>query len=69
MEYISQGTPAESAILKLFVGKMKTFIKCVNVNYEESGIREFNGEKQHSSLRNTEPWVNSLIQSIVQISN
>ena len=36
---------------------MKTLIKCVNVNYEESGIGEFNGEKQHPGPRNIEPRV------------
>ena len=27
---------------------MKSYIKCVNVNYESSRIEEFNGEKQHT---------------------
>jgi ubiquitin carboxyl-terminal hydrolase 7 len=39
----SQGTQAEGAIAKLFVGKMKSYIKCVNVDYESSRIEEFNG--------------------------
>ncbi|KAF8959015.1 hypothetical protein BDZ97DRAFT_1839371 [Flammula alnicola] len=30
------------AIAKLFVGKMKSYIKCVNVEYESSRIEEFN---------------------------
>ena len=38
-----QGTIAEGAIAKLFVGKMKSYIKCVNVDYESSRIEEFNG--------------------------
>jgi len=39
-----QGTKAEGAIAKLFVGKMKSYIKCVNVDYESSRSEEFNGE-------------------------
>ena len=42
----SQGTPAEGAIPKLLAGKMKSFIKCVNVNYELSRVEEFYGEKE-----------------------
>lgn len=45
---MSQGTLAEGAIQKLFVGKMKSFIKCVDVDYESSRIEEFNG-KSYSS--------------------
>ena len=51
---VSQGTRAEGAIAKLFVGKMKSYIKCVNVNYESSRIEEFNGKKQHMVLRRLE---------------
>ena len=40
---IVQGTKAEGAIQNLFVGKMKSFIKCVNVDFESSRIEEFNG--------------------------
>ena len=46
-----QGTRAEGAIPKLFVGKMKSFVKCVNVNYELSRVEEFNGEKEWSTQR------------------
>jgi len=52
--FVSQGTRAEGAIAKLFVGKMKSYIKCVNVNYESSRIEEFNGEKQHTNPRGLE---------------
>lgn len=38
-----QGTKAEGAISKLFVGKMKSYIKCVNVDYESSVFEDFNG--------------------------
>ncbi|KDR74843.1 hypothetical protein GALMADRAFT_227212 [Galerina marginata CBS 339.88] len=37
-----KGTEAEGVIAKLFVGKMKSYIKCVNVEYESSRIEEFN---------------------------
>jgi len=37
------GYESRSAIAKLFVGKMKSYIKCVNVDYESSRIEEFNG--------------------------
>ncbi|KAG5220945.1 cysteine proteinase [Salix suchowensis] len=43
LESKMKGTKAEGAIAKLFVGKMKSFIKCVNVEYESSRLEEFNG--------------------------
>ncbi|KAF8201450.1 hypothetical protein BJ912DRAFT_1019409 [Pholiota molesta] len=42
LESKMKGTQAEGAIAKLFVGKMKSYIKCVNVEYESSRIEEFN---------------------------
>ncbi|EKM55554.1 uncharacterized protein PHACADRAFT_256265 [Phanerochaete carnosa HHB-10118-sp] len=42
LETKMKGTKAEGAIAKLFVGKMKSYIKCVNVDYESSRIEEFN---------------------------
>jgi len=42
---MSQGTGAEGAIPKLFRGKMKIFIKRVNVNLKGYRIEEFDGEK------------------------
>ncbi|KAL0946992.1 hypothetical protein HGRIS_013138 [Hohenbuehelia grisea] len=42
LEAKMKGTKAEGAIAKLFVGKMKSFIKCVNVDYESSRTEEFN---------------------------
>jgi ubiquitin carboxyl-terminal hydrolase 7 len=42
LESKMKGTKAEGAIAKLFVGKMKSYIKCVNVEYESSRIEEFN---------------------------
>ncbi|KAJ7794111.1 hypothetical protein B0H14DRAFT_2924122 [Mycena olivaceomarginata] len=41
LESKMKGTKAEREIPKLFVGKMKTYIKCVNVDYEYSRIEEF----------------------------
>ncbi|TEB31291.1 ubiquitin carboxyl-terminal hydrolase 5 [Coprinellus micaceus] len=42
LETKMKGTAAEGAIQKLFVGKMKSYIKCVNVDYESSRIEAFN---------------------------
>ncbi|KAJ3862479.1 hypothetical protein EV359DRAFT_74151 [Lentinula novae-zelandiae] len=42
LESKMKGTIAEGAIAKLFVGKMKSYIKCVNVEYESSRTEEFN---------------------------
>ncbi|KIP09627.1 hypothetical protein PHLGIDRAFT_86496 [Phlebiopsis gigantea 11061_1 CR5-6] len=42
LEIKMKGTKAEGAIAKLFVGKMKSYIKCVNVDYESSRIEDFN---------------------------
>ncbi|RGB42717.1 cysteine proteinase [Rhizophagus diaphanus] len=36
-----KGTKADGAITKLFVGKMKSYIKCFNVNYESSRVEDF----------------------------
>ncbi|KAF9047647.1 cysteine proteinase [Panaeolus papilionaceus] len=41
LESKMKGTTAEGTIAKLFVGKMKSYIKCVNVDYESSRIEEF----------------------------
>ncbi|RPD80183.1 cysteine proteinase [Lentinus tigrinus ALCF2SS1-7] len=42
LEMKMKGTKAEGAIQKLFVGKMKSYIKCVNVDFESSRIEDFN---------------------------
>lgn len=34
-------TPAEGTIKEIFVGKTKSYIKCINVNYESSRSEEF----------------------------
>ncbi|OAD02554.1 hypothetical protein MUCCIDRAFT_118206, partial [Mucor lusitanicus CBS 277.49] len=43
-EHIEQkmmNTPAEGTIKKIFVGKTKSYIKCINVDYESSRSEEF----------------------------
>ncbi|TFL07619.1 hypothetical protein BDV98DRAFT_558165 [Pterulicium gracile] len=42
LESKMKGTKAEGAIAKLFVGRMKSYIKCVDVDYESSRSEEFN---------------------------
>ncbi|KAI9758437.1 MAG: hypothetical protein M4579_003067 [Chaenotheca gracillima] len=41
MEEKMKGTDAENALSKLFVGKTKTYISCINVDYESSRIEDF----------------------------
>ncbi|KAJ7219761.1 hypothetical protein C8J57DRAFT_1440421 [Mycena rebaudengoi] len=41
MQSLMKGTRAEGTIANLFSGKMKSYIKCVNVDYEASRIEEF----------------------------
>ncbi|KAL9592959.1 MAG: hypothetical protein Q9179_006218 [Wetmoreana sp. 5 TL-2023] len=41
MEARMKGTDAENALAKMFVGKMKTYISCINVDYESSKIEDF----------------------------
>ncbi|GBB86550.1 hypothetical protein RclHR1_12980003 [Rhizophagus clarus] len=36
-----KGTKADGAITKLFVGKMKTYVKCINVDYESSRVEDY----------------------------
>ena len=43
LEVKMKGTRADGAITKLFVGKMKSYIKCVNVDYESSRMEDFYG--------------------------
>jgi ubiquitin carboxyl-terminal hydrolase 7 len=43
LEAKMRGTEAEGAINKLFVGKMKSYIKCVDVDYESYRTEEFYG--------------------------
>lgn len=41
LEERMKGTAAENALPRLFVGKMKTYISCVNVDFESSRLEEF----------------------------
>jgi ubiquitin carboxyl-terminal hydrolase 7 len=41
MEERMKGTEAENALAKMFVGKMKTYISCINVDYESSRLEDF----------------------------
>ncbi|PNS16491.1 hypothetical protein CAC42_225 [Sphaceloma murrayae] len=41
MEEKMKGTEAENALAQMFVGKMKTYLKCINVDYESSRIEDF----------------------------
>lgn len=43
LENKMKGTKAEGSIAKLFVGKMKSYIKCVNVDYESSRVEDYYG--------------------------
>ena len=36
-----KGTEAENALPKMFVGSMKTYMSCINVDYESSRIEDF----------------------------
>ncbi|RAL09179.1 ubiquitin-specific protease UBP15 [Aspergillus homomorphus CBS 101889] len=41
LEERMKGTPAEKALPELFVGKTKTYISCINVDYESSRVEDF----------------------------
>ncbi|KAJ3173620.1 hypothetical protein HDU88_002708 [Geranomyces variabilis] len=41
LESKMKGTRAEGAISRLFVGKMKSYIRCLNVDYESSRMEDF----------------------------
>ncbi|CAO0793297.1 unnamed protein product [Mucor circinelloides] len=41
LEEKMKGTPADGAISKLFEGKMKSYIKCINVDYESSRVEDY----------------------------
>lgn len=41
LETAMKGTPAESVLLKTFVGRMKLYIKCVDVEYESARVEDF----------------------------
>ncbi|CAO3594348.1 unnamed protein product [Absidia cylindrospora] len=41
LEVKMKGTPADGAISNLFEGKMKSYVKCINVDYESSRVEDF----------------------------
>ncbi|KAG2175621.1 hypothetical protein INT43_001268, partial [Umbelopsis isabellina] len=41
LEMKMKNTPADGAINKLFLGKMKSYIKCINVDYESSRVEDY----------------------------
>lgn len=41
LELAMKGTPIESMLNDVFVGKMKSYIRCVNVAYESSRVEDF----------------------------
>ena len=41
LEARMKGTVADGAITNLFVGKMKSYVKCVNVDFESSRVEDF----------------------------
>jgi ubiquitin carboxyl-terminal hydrolase 7 len=41
----AKGTAAEGTINKLFVGKVKSYVKCINVEYESSQLQQFFGKE------------------------
>lgn len=43
LESKMKGTPADGAIQYLFAGKYKTYLKCINVDYESSREETFLG--------------------------
>jgi ubiquitin carboxyl-terminal hydrolase 7 len=44
LESKMKGTPVDGMIQKLFMGKMKNYIKCVNVDFESSMMEDFYGK-------------------------
>lgn len=41
MEERMKGTSAENALAKLFAAKMKTYVSCINVDFESSRVEDF----------------------------
>lgn len=41
LETRMKGTEAENALPNMFVGKMKTYLRCINVDYESSRLEDF----------------------------
>ncbi|KAI7901480.1 uncharacterized protein BX663DRAFT_487626 [Cokeromyces recurvatus] len=41
LELKMKGTPVDGAVTNIFMGKMKSYIKCIDVNYESSRVEDF----------------------------
>lgn len=41
LEYRMKSTPLESKLSEIFVGKMKSYIKCINIDFESSRVEDF----------------------------
>lgn len=41
LELKMKGTPVDGAVTNIFMGKMKSYIKCINVDYESSRVEDF----------------------------
>ncbi|GAB7350994.1 hypothetical protein MBLNU459_g1489t1 [Dothideomycetes sp. NU459] len=41
MEEKMKGTEAQNVLAEMFVGKMKTYLRCINVDYESSRVEDF----------------------------
>lgn len=41
LENNMKGTPVEGKLNEIFVGKMKSYIKCINVDYESARVEDF----------------------------
>ena len=44
--FFYQGTKADGVLTKLFGGKLKSYIKCVNVDYESSHFEDYSGNNE-----------------------
>jgi ubiquitin carboxyl-terminal hydrolase 7 len=44
LEIKMRGTLVDGVVNKIFMGKMKSFIKCINVTYESSRVEDFYGK-------------------------
>lgn len=50
LEAKMKDTPADGAIKDLFMGRMKSYIKCINVNYESSRSEDYYGTHPHAQI-------------------
>lgn len=60
LETKMKGTKAEGSIANTFVGKMKSYIKCVNVDFESSRVEDYYGEE----LRGAQSSVSCVLTAV-----